>query len=74
MINQLEKKGKIIAIIMKIFAKEKMVRQYQVLGLPYRTDLCFVDHKLGIEIDEDGHSYFENDETRQNLIENHGFT
>ena len=72
--KSIRKKRKIIAIIMKIFAKEKMVRQYQVLGLPYMADLCFVDHKLGIEIDEDGHAYFENDETRQNLIENHGFT
>ena len=32
---------KIIAIIM-----ENMVRQYQISGLPYRVDLCFVAHKF----------------------------
>ena len=40
---------------MKIFAKEIMVRQYKILGLFYDVDLCFVAHKLVIEIDEDGH-------------------
>ena len=64
----------IIAIIIEIFAKENVVRQYQILGLPYRIDLCFVDHKFVIEINEDGHHYCENDETKQKLIENHGFT
>ena len=64
----------IIATIIKIFAKESMVRQYQILGLPYRVDLCFVAHKLVIEIDEDDHSYYKNNETRQKLIENLGFT
>ena len=62
-----------IAITTKIFAKENMVRQYQILGLPYRVDLCFVDHKLVIEIDKDGHPYYGNDKIRQKLIENHGF-
>ena len=42
----------VIATIKKIFAKENMVRQYQVLKLPFSVDLCFVDHKLVIEIDE----------------------
>ena len=42
----------VIATIKKIFAKENTVRQYQVLKLPFRVDLCFVDHKLVIEIDE----------------------
>ena len=51
-----------------------MVRQHQILGLPYKVDFCFVDHKLVIEIDKAGHPYYENDETRQNLRENHGFT
>ena len=59
---------------MKLFAKENIVRQNQILGLPFRVDLCFVDHKLVIEIDEDGHPYYENDETRQKLIGNLGFT
>ena len=64
----------IIDIIMKIFAKENLVRQYQIPGLPYGIDLCFVDHKLVIEIDKDGYLYYENDETKQTSIENHGFT
>ena len=59
---------------MKIFAKDTMVRQYQIPGLPYLVDLCFVTHKLVIEIDEDGHFQYKNDETRQKLIENLGFT
>ena len=69
---QIEKER--IAITTKIFAKENMVRQYQILGLPYRVDLCFVGHKLVIEIDENGHPYYENNKIRQKLIENHGFT
>ena len=64
----------IIATIMKIFAKESMVRQYQISRLPCLVDLCFVIHKLIIEIDEDGHPYYKNDETRQKLKENLGFT
>ena len=66
---------KIIAITMKLLAKKTMVRQKQILELPYRVDLCFVDHKLVTEINEDGHHpYYENDETRKKLTENHGFT
>ena len=51
-----------------------MVRQYQILKLPLRINLCFVDQKLVIEIDEDGHPYYEKDETRQKFIESLGFT
>ena len=29
--------------------------------MTYHVDLCFVAHKLVIEIDEDGHPYYEND-------------
>ena len=36
--------------------------------------MCFVAHKLVIEIDEDGHLYYENDEIGQKLTENLGFT
>ena len=36
--------------------------------------MCFVDHKLLIEIDEDVRPFYENDETRQKLIESLGFT
>ena len=39
-----------------------------------RVDLCFVAHKLIIKIDEDVHLYHENNEIRQTLIENLGFT
>ena len=53
---------------MKIFAKENMVRPYQILKLPFRIDLCFFGHILVIEIDEHGHPYYENDEKRQKLI------
>ena len=65
-----------IALVMKISAKENMVRQYQIPGLPYRVYLCFVAHKLLAEIDEDGHPYYENDENdeRQKLKENIDFT
>ena len=71
--NQSSEREK-IAIVMKIFAKENMVRQYQIPGLPYRVYLCFVAHKLLTEIDEDGHPYYENDEIRQKFKENIGFT
>ena len=50
----------IIAIIMKILAKEIMVRQCKIFGLPYRADLCFVDHKLVTKTDENGHPYYKN--------------
>ena len=59
---------------MKIFAKENMVRPYQILKLPFRVYLCFFDHRLVIEIDEHGHPYYENDEKRQKLIKNLGFS
>ena len=52
----------IIAAIMKIFAKEIMVRQYKVDGLPYDVDLCFIGHKLVIEVDEDGHICYDQEQ------------
>ena len=66
----------IIAIIMKIFAKEVMVRQYKIHGLPYEVDLCFIVHKLVIEIDEDGHVFYDVKEHQiwHKLIESLGFT
>ena len=63
-----------IAMVMKIFEKEKLVRQYQIPGLRYRVDLYFAAHKLVIDIDENGYPYYERDEIRQELIENLGFT
>ena len=47
---------------MKIFTKEIMVRQYKVDGLPYDVDLCFIGHKLVIEVDEDGHIYYDQEQ------------
>ena len=71
--NQSSEK-EMIALVMKISAKENMIRQYQIPGLRYRVYLCFVAHKLLTEIDEDGHPYYENDEIRQKLKENIDFT
>ena len=36
--------------------------------------MCFVAHKLVIEIDKNGHPYYENHEIRQKLIENLDFS
>ena len=36
--------------------------------------MCFVAHKLVIGIDDDGRPYYENDQIRQKLIEDHDFT
>ena len=36
--------------------------------------ICVFLHKLVIEIDEDGHPYYKNDQIRQKLIDNLGFT
>ena len=51
-----------------------MVRQYQIPELLFRVDLGFVAHKLLMKIDEHSHPHYENDEIRQKLIENLGFT
>ena len=61
---------------MKIFAKEIMVRQYKVNGLPYDVDLCFIVHKLVIEVDDNGHIYYDQEkhQIRYQLIGNLGFT
>ena len=59
---------------MKISAKENVIRQYEIPGLPYLVVLCFVAHKLVIGTGEDGRPYYENDQIRQKLIEDHDFT
>ena len=66
----------IIATIMKAFAKENMVRQYKIDGLPFDVDLCFTVLKLVVEIDENGHVHYDDEkhQIRQKLIENLGFT
>ena len=66
----------IIATIMKAFAKENMVKQYKIDGLPFDVDLCFTVLKLVVEIDENGHVHYDDEkhQIRQKLIENLGFT
>ena len=39
---------------MSLFDGENMLKQYDILS--YSIDLYFYDHKLAIEIDENGHS------------------
>ena len=54
--NQLiQKEREIISTRMKIFAAESTARQYEIDGLSFEVDLCFLEHKLVVEIDEDGH-------------------
>ena len=75
--NQLVRREReIVASIMKIFAMECMIRQYKVDGLSYDVDLCFPVHQLIVEVDEDGHVYYDEEDhrTRQKLIENLDFT
>ena len=75
--NQLiQREREIISIIMKIFAKWIMVRQYKIDGLPNEVDLCFIVQRLVIEVDEDDHVYYDElkHQIRQNLIENLGFS
>ena len=38
-----------------------MARQYKIDGLSYGVDFCFVNRKLVIEVDEDGHPYYRED-------------
>ena len=65
--TQIERR--MIAIIMKVFVKENMVRQYQITGKSTRWlcwfMFCQSYHKLIIEIDEDDYLYYGNDEIRQ---------
>ena len=59
---------------MKIFAKEIMVRQYKINGLLFDVYLCFIVHKVVLEVDEDGCIYYnkEKHQKRQKLIDNLG--
>ena len=59
---------------MKTFAKWNMERQCKIPGLFYLVDLGFVAHKLIIEIDENGHPYYKNDQIRKESVEDFGFT
>ena len=59
----------------EIFAAESMARQYKIDTLSYKANLCFLVHKLVIEIDEDGHVYYDEEKHQisQILIELLGF-
>ena len=57
----------VLTRIMKIFATEKMIQQYFVLG--YRIDLYFLEHKLPIEIDEKGYKDRNEGNERQETLE-----
>ena len=54
--------------------RKKIGKTIQNSGVPYFVDLHFFVYRLVIEIDEDGHPYYENDEMRLKLTENLGFT
>ena len=47
------KEYSIVKQIKKVFKREKIIDQYRVEK--YFIDLCFPEHKLGIEIDENAH-------------------
>lgn len=47
------KEQSVLTRIMKIFPVKKILLQHSVLG--YRIDLYFSEHKLAVEIDENGH-------------------
>ena len=55
--QSVQNEREVIAAIMKISAKEIMVRQYKINRLPFDVDLCFTFHQLVIEVDENGHIY-----------------
>ena len=65
----------IIAIIMKIFAKESMARQYKTDGVSYDVGFCFIVYKLVMEVAENRHIYYDEEKhkIRQKLIANLGF-
>ena len=44
----------VLTNIIAVFAAEKIILQYNVLG--YRVDAYLPKHKLGIEINEQGHN------------------
>ena len=53
-----------------------MISQYKIDGFPFGVDLWLTVHKLVVEVDEDGHVYYNEEQyqMRKKLIENHGFT
>ena len=58
----------ILSKIVTLFAAEKIILQYNVLG--YRIDACFSKYKLAIEADEQGHNDIDYEIERQKAIEN----
>ena len=70
--QSIRRERKIIAKIIKIIAAKSMGRQYKIEGLSFEVDLCFLVHRIVVEIDEDGHLLY--DEKKSNkMIENLGF-
>jgi len=66
----LSKETDTLSKIMKVFKKEKMELQYTVFN--YRIDLYFIDYKIAVECDENGHKNRdeEYEKTRQYEITN----
>ena len=70
--QSIRRERKIIAKVIKIIAAKSMARQYKTEGLSFEVDLCFLVHRIVVEIDEDGHLLY--DEKKSNKIkENLGF-
>ena len=67
--QSIRREREIVAIIMKIFAMESMIRQYKIDGLPCDVDLCFNVHKLVAEIDKDGHVYYDEKKSNKTKID-----
>ena len=57
----------VLTRIMKVFATEKVIQQYFVLG--YKIDLYFPKHKLAREVDEKGNKDRDEGNERQEVIE-----
>ena len=53
--QSIRRERKIIAKKIKLIAAKSMARQYKIEGLSFEVDLCFLVHKIVVEIDEDGH-------------------
>ena len=70
--QSIQREREIIATIMKIFAGKSMARQYEIGCLSFEVDLCFLVHKLVVEIHEHCHVYYDEEkhQVRQQLIEN----
>ena len=57
--QSIRRERKIIAKVIKISAAKSMARQYKIEGLSFEVDLCFLVHRIIVEIDEDGHLLYD---------------